>query len=154
MSRVQEELLEDNDRSLQALLAAVPEQYLEAMEKSTVILKREPTEVLINYYNPGLLQLWQANMDIQYVTDPWACAMYILSYISKAEKQMGDLLKQAAKEVMDNDDIRKQLRHVGNAFLSHRDVSAQEAAYRALINSPPEKITPSVVSKHWDAGSA
>lgn len=45
---------------------------------------------------------------------------------------MGDLLKQAAKEVLEVDDIRKQMKKLGNVFLGAREVSAQEAAYRAL----------------------
>ena len=42
----------------------------------------------INNYNPDLLDIWNANMDIQYITDPYNCVMYILSYISKAEHEL------------------------------------------------------------------
>jgi len=43
-------------------------------------LKRAPSEIRINSYNITLLRTWQANMDIQYVLDLYACATYILSY--------------------------------------------------------------------------
>ena len=35
-------------------------------------------------------------MDIQYVMNPYACIMYVASYMTKSEKSMGELLKQAA----------------------------------------------------------
>lgn len=37
-------------------------------------------------------------MDIQFVLDVYACAMYIVSYISKAQKGMSELLRQASAE--------------------------------------------------------
>jgi hypothetical protein len=58
-------------------------QYLKAIRLSlkhdTLLLKRSPTEIRINCYNANLLKAWQANMDIQFVLDPYACAVYILS---------------------------------------------------------------------------
>ena len=77
-------------------------------------------------------------MDIQYVTGPWACAMYILSYISKGERQMGKLLKEASKECGTDVSIRKQMKKVGNVFFSHLEVNAQEADYR-LLSIPLKK---------------
>lgn len=57
-------------------------QYLKAIRLSlkhnTLLLKRSPAEIRINCYNPNLLKAWQANMDIQYVLDPYDCAVYIL----------------------------------------------------------------------------
>ena len=52
----------------------------------SVILKRQPFEQYVNYYSPTILKTWQADMDIQYVTDAYACVMYITFYILKAEK--------------------------------------------------------------------
>ena len=34
-------------------------------------------------------------MDIPYVLDVYACAVYIVNYISKAQKGMSELLRQA-----------------------------------------------------------
>ena len=58
-----------------------------------IILRRDPCEGNINNYNPSVLLAWQANMDIQYVMDPYACVMYVASYIMKHEKSMSELLK-------------------------------------------------------------
>ena len=41
---------------------------------------------------------WQANMDIQFVLNAYACIMYVASYIMKTERSMGELLKRVATE--------------------------------------------------------
>ena len=53
-------------------------------------------------------------MDIQYVCNAFACVVYI-SYISKAEQDMGLLLQHTQNE---------------SVFLYNREVSAQESFYR------------------------
>ena len=97
----------------------------------SVILKRQPSERNVNCYSPAVLRTWQANMDIQYVINAHACVMYIASYVLKAEKGMGELLKQAAKELQ-HGNTRQQLNKLGSVFLTNREVSAQEAVYRVL----------------------
>ena len=50
-------------------------------------LKRAIGEERVNDYNPLLLYLWKANLDIQYVADSTlALAYYVTGYITKAEK--------------------------------------------------------------------
>ena len=97
----------------------------------SVILKRQPYEQNVNCYSPAILKAWQANMDIQYVVNAYACVMYIASYVLKAEKGMGELLKQAAKELQQGN-TRQQLNKLGSVFLTNREVSAQETVYRVL----------------------
>ncbi len=64
-----------------------------------MVLKRQVNEVWVNQYNKQLLKTWNANMDIQYVVNAYACVVYIISYISKAEREMGLLLANAHKVV-------------------------------------------------------
>ncbi|MES9901778.1 MAG: hypothetical protein ABW168_03730 [Sedimenticola sp.] len=45
---------------------------------------------------------------------------------------MGELLKSAAKECLRGDIIHKNMSKLGNVFLSHRELSIEEAAYRIL----------------------
>ena len=92
----------------------------------SVILKRQPSERNVNCYSPAVLRTWQANMDIQYVINTYACVMYIASYVLKAEKGMGELLKKAAKELQQGN-TRQQLNKLGSVFLTNQEVSAQEA---------------------------
>ncbi|XP_065926121.1 uncharacterized protein [Magallana gigas] len=99
--------------------------------RTTTILKRDPEEMWTNQYNECLLKCWDANMDIQYVLDPFSCIVYIISYISKSEREMGMLLKQTRIEATEGNLSAKQtIKKIGSAYLNHREVSAQEAVYR------------------------
>ncbi|XP_052696227.1 uncharacterized protein LOC128174822 [Crassostrea angulata] len=116
-------------------LSLTQELYEEAhnmlSSKRSIILKRCPNEVWTNQYNRCLLKSWDANMDIQFVLDPFSCIVYIVSYISKAEREMGMLLKQTKLEAEEgNYDARQTMKKIGSAYLHHREVSAQEAVYR------------------------
>ena len=94
-------------------------------------MKRKPNELRINNYNAVCLSAWRANMDIQFVQ--YACAMYIVSYISKAQKGMSELLRTACEEARrGNSSIKQQVRDIGNKFLNNVEISAQEAVYIAL----------------------
>ena len=121
--------------------------YIDALELSTngnvIVLKREPDECFINNYNPSVMLAWQANMDIQFVMNAYACIMYVASYIMKTERSMGELLKRVATEAR-TDELKCQLRKVGSAFLTHREVSAQEAVYR-ILSLPMKQLSRSVV---------
>ncbi len=98
--------------------------YKEALTVSAngyvVLLKRNPNECNINNYNPHVLRAWQAN---KYVLNAYACVMYVASYIMKTDRAMGELLKLVAND----ENLKTQLKKVGSAFLTHREVSAQEA---------------------------
>ena len=94
----------------------------------TIFLKRQPNELRINNYTPSCLSAWRANMDIQFVLDIYACAMYIVSYIYKAQKGMSELLRTACAEArVGNSTIKQQLRDIGNKLLNNVEISAQEA---------------------------
>lgn len=56
----------------------------------------------------------------------YACVMYVASYIMKTERSMGELLKRVAAEARTDELLRK----VGSAFLTHREMSAEESVYR------------------------
>ena len=72
-------------------------------------------------------------MDIQFVLDVYACAMYIVSYISKAQKGMSELLNKTCNEAIEkNSTIKPQVIDIGNIFLNSVEIRAQEAVYIAL----------------------
>jgi DNA replication protein DnaC len=98
-----------------------------------VFLKRPPDSINVNPYNPTVLQAWSANHDIQFITNAYACAMYIVSYISKGQRGLSELLRRACKEAKETgSDIRQQVKIMGNNFSRSLEVSAQEAVYLAL----------------------
>jgi hypothetical protein len=114
-------------------------------KRSTVILKRRPEDCWVNPYNKHLLHAWNANMDIQYILDAYSCVMYIVSYISKAERELGNLLKQAEKECKENNlDVAQEMKRLGNVYLTHREISVLEAVYRAC-GMPLKSCTTDVI---------
>ena len=63
------------------------------------------------------------------------CIMYVASYIMKTDRAMGVLLKRVASETR-TEELKQQMRKVGSAFLTRREVSAQEAVYTLLATEP------------------
>ena len=108
-----------------------------------IVLRRAIDELWTNYYNPDILKTWKANMDLQYIVDAYSCVMYVASYVLKSERAMSETLKAAAKEC-ETEEISVQLRKVGRAFLTHREVSCQESAYR-LLSIPMKKSSKMVI---------
>ena len=111
--------------------------YLKAIRCSLkspkLFLKKSPFEIRINNYNPNLLKGWWANMDLQFVLDPYACAFYILSNIAKGQRGMSKLLEIASQEANSgNKDIVNKVGHIGNKFLNAVEISAQEVVYLVL----------------------
>ena len=103
------------------------------LKKAKVFLKRAPNEIRINAYNPMIMSLHRANMDIQFILDPYACLMYCVDYISKSENGMSKLLREALNELKKgNNTVRERLRVIANKFLNSSEISAQEAVYHIL----------------------
>ena len=162
LSSVQEVMLDEDtpsDISLTDLLERADvgqQEYMQALRVSqratNIILERTPSEQNVNAYNPTILKAWRANIDIQFIIDAYACVMYVASYMTKDEKGMGELLKQTCKEHRDKD-IKTMLRKVGAAFLTHREISAQEAAYR-ILSMPMKKTSRKVVFVNTDVKSS
>jgi hypothetical protein len=125
------------------------DEYIRAVRTSikstTIFLKRDPSEIRVNPYMKHLLDTYRANHDIQFITDPYACAVYIVAYMSKSQKGMSLLLEKACKEAREgNADLRHQVRHIGNKFLNSVEIGAQEAAY-LLLQLPVTRSSRSVL---------
>ncbi len=146
------DMKEGDDISFDQLLLNLnmtEQNYILAVRSSlntpTIFLKRQPNELRINNYNPACLLAWRANMDIQFVLDVYACAMYIVSYISKAQKGMSELLRTACAEARKrNSSIKQQVRDIGNKFLNNVEISAQEAVY-IVLQLPMRKSSREVI---------
>ncbi len=126
--------IEDYDENVEALSNA-----------NVILLKRDPKESWVNGYNPDLLRAWNANMDIQFVIDAFSCVMYMLSYISKPEHEMGDLLKNVIESVREtNVSEEDEMKQIMQVYSKHRQVSAQESVARTC-SLPLKKCSRSVV---------
>ena len=139
------------DQLLQEL-NVTEEKYLLAVQSSiktaTIFLKRAPNELRVNNYNPACLLAWRANMDIQFVLDVYACAVYIVNYISKGQKGMSGLLREACNEARNgNSSIKQQVRDIGSKFINNVEISAQEAVY-IVLQLPMRKASRQIVFVH------
>lgn len=106
------------------------------LKRPKVILRRSPKDIYINSFSKKILELHRANMDIQYILDPFACAVYIVDYINKADKGMSRLLRAAVEEAKKGkSSVREFLRSISNVFLNASEISAQEATY-CLVSLP------------------
>ena len=70
-----------------------------SLNPSKVFLKRNPNEIRVNLYNDSVLKAWKANINIHFILDPYACAMYKVSYIIKYQRRMSNMSHAAVKEV-------------------------------------------------------
>ena len=90
------------DEFLKDVIEITEEEYIKVIRSTLngpkVFLKRTPSEVRVNPYMKIVLSAWKANHDLQFILDPYACAIYIVSYINKSKKGMSALLDQATKE--------------------------------------------------------
>ena len=121
--------------------------------RQTIYYKRRIDEQWINNYNPHLIRAWNGNMDIQYVMDPYSCVMYIVSYISKSEREMGDLLRNAQREASEgNDAAISQLRKLGSLCIHHREISVMGSIY-FICGLPLQKSTRKVIFVQTDKDS-
>ncbi|XP_043953976.1 uncharacterized protein LOC122820538 [Gambusia affinis] len=106
--------------------------YKRFSRNTHVVLKRQINEIWINQYSRPLLKAWNANIDIQYCVDAYACCVYIVSYMSKSEREIGLLLGNAQREAAKEGNVsaKEALKRLGSVYLHNRDVCAQEAVYR------------------------
>ncbi|XP_070184330.1 uncharacterized protein [Littorina saxatilis] len=115
------------------------------LDSTKIFLQREPSATRMNSRNDILAQVWMANTDVQFVLDEYACGMYIVTYISKSQRGMSDLLKHADDEAKrGNHSVKQKVRHIANKFLNHCEVSAQEAVY-LLMQLPLTRCTRDVI---------
>jgi hypothetical protein len=63
------------------------------LTSTKVFLKRTINEINLNAYNDDILTFHQGNMDIHFILNSYACIGYIISYISKTEKGVSQLLQ-------------------------------------------------------------
>ena len=135
--------LSDDDKntfSLQDILQKArvgKTEYYEALEVSQtgayIILKRKVNEIDINNYNPEWLKAWDGNMDITPCLDFFAIITYITDYYTKSESDMMRQIIAAAKACKDRgDNMKTQMRHLVNTFLTSREMGESEAYYRIM----------------------
>ena len=109
------------------------------------VTKRGPGDAFTNAYNPTLLRVWRANMDIQLISNSYAAAAYCAGYMTKAETGG---IRQAVREGLATlpagSSAYQQLRRIGTSVLGKREISLQEQVY-TLMGQPLHGSSRSIV---------
>ena len=90
-------------------------------------LARTESETRVNDYNPLLLMLWKANIDIQFVSESslaLALANYLSSYVTKAECSS---MQETWEEISDSKSVYSQLFSFALMSLKSRECGLYEA---------------------------
>ena len=104
-----------------------------SIPRKTIMIRRSFNDRYVNNYNPIILPLWKANMDVQLCMDSHAVANYVVSYMTKVSQGVSKAMRDVMQELKtQSPSIRESLRKVGNAMLNSQEVSAQEAVYILL----------------------
>jgi hypothetical protein len=108
---------------------------MEAKDGRLCILERHNGEQFINNYHPLLLELWEANMDIQPCGGSAGLADYVAKYVAKAEpqnynQQLKLLIATGNNNNENNLNCRKLLHQLSKNLINQREVCASEAAFR------------------------
>ena len=92
--------------------------------KTEVVLKRQVNAIWINQYSKALLKIWNANIDVQFVADAYACVVYIILYISKGEREIGLMLANAQREAAKEGNVsaKDAFKNLGSVFKQQRCV--------------------------------
>lgn len=64
-----------------------------------VFLKRIFFEICINFYNEFFFEVWEVNIDVQFIFDGYVCVVYIVLYIFKLQRGMLNLMYEVCEEV-------------------------------------------------------
>jgi len=100
-----------------------------SIKRATVFLKRSTAEMFVNGYNRKMLETWEANMDIQYILDPYACVKYCVGYILKSETGCSKLLQKTMDDIKNgNVAAEEKLKRFASTLINGSEISAQEAA--------------------------
>ena len=103
------------------------------LTRAEVFLKRAVCEIRINTYHKVLLGLFNCNMDLQIVLDPYAAVEYICNYITKGPRGISQPMKELhAKAIEDGMSIPEYLQKKRNILFNKRETSLQQACCIAL----------------------
>lgn len=111
-----------------------------------VFIKRQPMEKWHNPFNPFIFSILKSNMDIQFITEEYSCAAYIMEYVNNTNHGISDLQRNIT-EIMDEHpefDIIEITRKMSINIVNTVEITSQEAAWY-LLREPMSKSSSVVV---------
>ena len=98
-----------------------------------LFLHRDCCDLFTNNYNPNILKIHRANMDLSFVIDEYACVAYILGYLTKNESGLSRLLHEIEIESTQyGRSPQDKMKLFSRALDNSREVSRPEVVYRML----------------------
>ena len=82
-----------------------------------------------------MLENWQANVDLQVISDEKACARYMAKYAAEGEpqsKSASEILKLSVSSLLDDDQVSTAIKKAMIQVAGDRDMAAQETAHMLL----------------------
>jgi len=90
------------------------------LTKPILLLKKHMKNIKTNVYAIKVVALWEANIDIQFILDPYVATSYCTSYLTKIDKiiinEFQNIIKKCENE---NVDANLRVRKLGNFFKMH-----------------------------------
>ena len=118
----------------------------------TLILKRDPSNIWINPFAKSMTNIWQANINAQYILDAFATMKYVSSYITKIDWTMTISLNKNKEQChVDNDGKIETMRKHGSVLLNMQQISTRKESYIVLsfpLYSSSRKIF--LINTAWD----
>ncbi|XP_037868533.2 uncharacterized protein LOC119628351 [Bombyx mori] len=107
-----------------------------------VFVKRHPNEKWHNFFNPFIFHHLQSNMDIQYITDEYSCAAFVVEYVNESNRGTSNLQRELLNLLEENPnlDLVEITKHMSVNILNTIEMSSQEAAW-FLLREPMSKST-------------
>jgi len=103
------------------------------IKQPTIFLERKPSHIWNNIFAKEMPNLWDANIDAQYVLNSYAATSYCTSYMTKLDKTMTNSFRRIHKEhEISNIDAMQMIHTLGNTLLNLQQMSSQQAVHIAL----------------------
>lgn len=104
------------------------------LRRPSMLFKRNFDQLMTNTFNPYLAGEIKSNIDIQFILDEYSCAQYVVEYVNKSARGMGNLNRELTKMMEEHPDrdYTGQLKALSVKLLNAVEMSAQEAAWYLL----------------------
>ena len=111
-----------------------------------VFYKRTPLETKHNPFNPFIFNVLKSNMDIQFITEEYSCAAYVVEYVNKTNRGISNLQNLIIKTMDEHPefDIVAITRKMSIDVLNTVEMTSQEAAW-FLLREPMSKSSVKIV---------
>ena len=96
-----------------------------------IVIKRDLQDICTNNYNVGWMVVWNANLDIQPISDYFSCIVYMCDYVCKPEKNTMNILKDVKKaKKKEQASHRDTMWALAQAYMTSREMGESEAYYK------------------------